>query len=113
MKTAKELMQIAQKKIQENKEQAAVLDTVYKFVLSGDDGGTFVINLADNPGVTEGDGAANCTIKMAAKDFAKMVAKRSDPRSFFFLGKLRVEGDMGLALKLKKFLMEMAVSIDD
>lgn len=102
MATAKEWMDQAKKKIEENKAKASTHGAVYKFVLDGDGGGTFMMHLTDNPGVTEADGAAQCTIKMAANDFVDMVEGRADARQLFFSGKLRVEGDMGLAMKLKK-----------
>jgi putative sterol carrier protein len=112
-KTAKELMEFAQKKIEEKPDQVRELGAVYKFVLNGDGGGTFVVNLNDNPGITEEDGNAECTIKMSAKDFVKLVEKRSDPRLYFFMGKLRVEGDMGLAIKLKKFILQLVAALDE
>ena len=104
MTTIKELMDHARKMIDENKALASSTGAVYKFVLDGDGGGTFVINLKDNPGVTEGDGAANCTVKMGTTDFVDMIERRVDSRMLFFAGKVRVEGDIGLALKLKKIL---------
>jgi putative sterol carrier protein len=102
MPTVREWMDHAKQKIEENKAKAAEAGAVYKFVLHGDDGGTFVLNLADDPGVSECDGDAHCTIKMGVGDFLEMVEGRVDSRMLFFMGKLRVEGDMGLALKLKK-----------
>jgi putative sterol carrier protein len=107
MATAKEWMDEAKKRIEENKAKASMTGAVYKFVLDGDGGGTFLMDLTDCPGVTEADGDAHCTIKMGAKDFVDMVEGRVDSRQLFFMGKLRVEGDMGLAMKLKK-LGEMA-----
>lgn len=106
MATVKELMGQAQQKIEENKAQASSVGAVYKFVLDGDGGGTFLIDLADNPGVTEADGAAHCTIIMAATDFVEMIESRADSRQFFFMGRLKIEGNIGLAIKLRK-LSEM------
>ena len=102
MATAKELMDQAKKRIEENKGQASSIGAVYKFVLDGDGGGTFIMNLKDAPGVTEGDGAAQCTIKMDAKDFVDMREGRANGQQLFFAGKLKIEGDMGLAMKLQK-----------
>lgn len=102
MRTIREWMDHAKQKIAENKEKASEAGAVYKLVLHGDDGGTFLVNLADDPGLMESDGEAHCTIKMGVSDFLEMVEGRTDSRLLFFMGKLRVEGDMGLALKLKK-----------
>ncbi len=103
MATAKEKMAEAATKIEANKAQAnSMIGAVYKFVLDGEGGGTFVMNLKDNPGVTEGDGPAQCTIKMAAKDYVDMLEGRANGQQLFFTGKLKIEGDMGLAMKLQK-----------
>ncbi len=102
MATAKELMEAARKKIEENRTEAAKIGAVYKFVLTGDDGGTFILNLKDNPGVTEGEGDAECTIKMKAKHYVKMVEGRASGQSLFVAGKLKVKGDMKLAMRLEK-----------
>jgi putative sterol carrier protein len=83
-------------------QSSGTIGAVYKFVLDGDGGGTFIMNFTDNPGVTEADGAAQCIIKMAANDFVNVVEGRADMRLLFFTGKVKVEGDMGLAIKLKK-----------
>jgi putative sterol carrier protein len=102
MATARDFMDRANKRIEENKAQASTIGGVYKFVLHGDGGGTFIINLTDNPGVTEGEGAAQCTIKMSAKDYVDMIEGRADGRKLAFMGKLKIEGDLAAALKLQK-----------
>lgn len=103
MATAAEKMEEAKKAIEGNKEKAGEIGATYKFVLDGDGGGTWIINLKDNPGVTEGDGDAMCTIKMAASDYVDMVEGKANGQQLFFTGKLKIEGDMGLAMKLQKF----------
>ena len=105
MTTLQELLDRARTMIETNKEKAAETGGVYKFVLHGDGGGTFVLNLKDNPGISETDGAAQCTVKMSMKDFVDTVEGRVDSRQLFFMGKIRVDGDMGLAIKLKKVLV--------
>jgi putative sterol carrier protein len=107
MSTVREWMDHARKMIEENKAQASAPNAIYKFVLNGDGGGTFLINLKDNPGVTEADGPAQCTVGMSVGDFIDMVERRVDSRMLFFSGKVKVEGDMGLALKLKKLLVSL------
>lgn len=103
MATAQEKMADAATKISANKEKAGEIGATYKFVLDGDGGGTWIINLKDAPGVTEGEGDAMCTIKMAASDYVDMVDGKANGQQLFFTGKLKIEGDMGLAMKLQKF----------
>lgn len=102
MRTFKDVMDRAGRLIEEHRAQASSAGAVYKFVLEGEGGGTFVLNLTDTPGVMEGDGAADCTMRMTIDDFVDMAEGRMDSRELFFQGRLLVDGDMGLALKLKK-----------
>jgi len=82
------------------------INAVYQFNLSGDDGGTWVIDLAsDTKEVREGEEeSAQCIISMAAPDFMSMIQGSLNPQMAFMTGKLRVKGDMGLALKLQSIL---------
>jgi putative sterol carrier protein len=102
MATAKQKMDEFAKKLEQSADQARQIGAVYKFDLAGDGGGTWIMDLADNPGITEGDGDAQCTLKMSAADFVDMFEGRASGQQLFFAGKLRVEGDMGLAMKLQK-----------
>jgi putative sterol carrier protein len=43
---------------------------------------------------------ADCTISMAAGDFDDMIHGRLQPTMAFMQGKMRIDGDMGLAMKL-------------
>jgi putative sterol carrier protein len=101
MTTVQDLMERASTMIEENPDRIREFSGVYKFVLDGNDARTFVVDLTDNPRVIDGDTAAQCTIYMAAKDFIDLVEGRADRRALFFMGKLSVEGDWGLAMKLK------------
>jgi putative sterol carrier protein len=82
------------------------IDAIYQFDLGGDNGGKWVIELRpDKKEVREGtDDAAKCTISMTAADFMLMIGGTLNPQMAFVTGKLRVKGDMGLALKLQTIL---------
>ena len=57
--------------------------------------------------VSDGEGqSADCTITVALEDFEKMVKGELDGTSAFMQGKLRVAGDMGLAMKLGPILQK-------
>ena len=60
--------------------------------------------LIDGGSVTNEDKPADCTLKMSKADFEEMAQGRLDPTMAFMSGKLRVEGDMGVAMKLQPLL---------
>jgi predicted lipid carrier protein YhbT len=101
MTTVSDLIERASTMIEDDPGRAREFGGVYRFELDGDDARTFVIDLTDNPAVIDGDGPADCVIRMAADDFIDLVEGRADRRALFFMGRLSVEGDWELAMKLK------------
>jgi len=78
----------------------------YQFDLSGDDGGPYHIVLKDGKGEA-GAGTVdnpNTTISMSAGDFVGLATGKLDPTMAFMTGKLKVRGDMALAMKLQNLL---------
>jgi putative sterol carrier protein len=57
--------------------------------------------------VTEEDGAADTTIKVAWADWEDMAAGKLDGMTAFMQGKLRVEGDMSNAMQLQGVLAKI------
>ena len=71
----------------------------------GEPGSVYIDGKSTPNTVTDGEGkAADCTISVALSDFEKMVKGELDGTSAFMQGKLRVAGDMGLAMKLGPIL---------
>ena len=102
MATGRELIEKIGAKISSEPSLSSDFGAVYKFVLEGDEGGgTWLVNLKDAPGVQEGDGNADCTISMAGDDFVALIEGRENGQQLYFQGKLRIDGDLGLALKLQ------------
>ncbi len=79
------------------------VNAVFQFELSGDDGGTFYLNVADGSvEVTEGPhDNPNVTILMSAEDYTSMMEGKLNSTSAFMAGKLKIKGDMSLAMKLQ------------
>jgi putative sterol carrier protein len=72
-----------------------VFDGSAKFSIAGE--GTLIL---DNQGVRISDDPADVTLSATADVFEDILAGTQNPTSAFMSGKLSVEGDMGLALRL-------------
>jgi len=58
----------------------------------------------DNGEITDDDVDAACTITTDMETFKGMYDKSVSPQAAFMTGKLKVEGDMGIALKLQSVI---------
>lgn len=70
----------------------------------GDDG---VVRIDDNasPAVVDNaDLPVDCTVKVSMSDFLDIAEGKTNPQMAFMMGKLKVEGDMSVALQLGKVL---------
>jgi putative sterol carrier protein len=71
-----------------------------KFDLGGD-GCLFIDGAgAENVVTANKNDPANCTITMKAPDFEDLIQGRLNGTAAFMQGKMKVDGDMGLAMKL-------------
>ena len=52
--------------------------------------------------VTEGAGEADCTITATEETLVKIANGEANPTTAYMTGKLKIQGDMGAALKLQK-----------
>ena len=59
--------------------------------------------IVDEAGVRAGDGEADCTLT-SADTFGDMLGGALDPTSAFMGGRLIIDGDMGLAMRLASLL---------
>ena len=75
------------------------LGATVKFDLGGD--GVIFVDAASTPNtVSNEDADADCTIVISMKNFKKLLAGDLNPTTAFMLRKIKVEGDMGNAMKL-------------
>lgn len=81
----------------------AALRAKVKFDLDGE--GIIFINGSTIPvEISRTDGEADCTIGISAENMLKLLEGQLNPTVAFTLGKLKVKGSMGLALKLASIL---------
>ncbi|NWU59682.1 HSDL2 protein, partial [Dromas ardeola] len=83
---------------------------VFQFELSGEEGGTWYIDLKTKGG-SAGFGkppvTADVVMSMSSADFVKMFTGKLKPTLAFMSGKLRIKGNMTLAIKLEKMLTQL------
>ncbi|MCC6613499.1 MAG: SCP2 sterol-binding domain-containing protein [Anaerolineae bacterium] len=78
------------------------INAAIQFDLSGDGGGLYWLRIAPD-GVQTGEGSVDSpkmTLKASADDFATMIGGGLNPMQAFMTGKIKIQGDTGLALKL-------------
>jgi putative sterol carrier protein len=82
------------------------IDAVYQFNISGPSGGQWSVDCTKPGGViaTGTAPAAKCTVSCADGDFLNIVNGKLNPQMAFMAGKLKIQGDMGLAMKLQQIL---------
>jgi putative sterol carrier protein len=84
-------------------DKAQGVNAIIQFNLSGDNGGMYWLKIEDGK-CESGEGAAEnpkMTLKAAADDWHAVSTGKMNPMQAFMSGKIKIEGDMGMAMKLQ------------
>jgi putative sterol carrier protein len=90
-------------KMRERVGENSGLNATIKFDF-GDEGVLYLDGESTPNSVSNEDKEAQCTIKVSLADFIAMGKGELDAMTAFMMGKLKVSGDMGVAMKLQKVL---------
>lgn len=93
-------------RLKENPDKSKGIDAIYQFKITGDAGGEWVIDCTKSPAEVRAgtDDGAKCTITVGDADWIEIVTGKLNAQMAFMSGKLKVSGDMSLALKLGNVL---------
>jgi putative sterol carrier protein len=81
--------------------KTAGMNNSYLFDVEG--AGKWKVDVADGKvTVTEGEADADVTIRASEETFEAIASGEQNPTTAYMSGKLKVDGDMGAALKLQK-----------
>lgn len=85
------------------KDAAAGMSAVYQYDVTGDGGGKWYTEIKEGDlTVTEGEhDSPNITITIGAQDYIDMIEGKLNEQVAFVTGKVKIKGDMSLAMKLK------------
>jgi putative sterol carrier protein len=84
----------------------AGMNATYQFIITGDNGGEWYVKLADGKadvGTGKAD-APNITITVSDENWLSIVSGKLSGQTAFLTGKLKIQGDMSLAMKLQNIL---------
>lgn len=100
MPTVKETFDVMPSRFKPDK--AAGVNAVIQYEITGEGGGTWHATIKDGKcAVSTGPAAnPNLTLTMSGQDWLDMLAGKLSGQMAFMSGKLKLKGDMGLAMKI-------------
>lgn len=93
------------RRLEERKDKLPQINAICKFVVSGNDSGVWRVDLTGNGNnVTATDGTAHCTVMIVDRDLLGMVSGKVNPGEAYLQGKVRIDGDPDLVMRIGQVL---------
>lgn len=94
------------KKLKEQRDTAKKIGVATALVLTGEGGGRWVIDMSCDPATIRMDAKAPAvtTITTETSLFIEMATGKLNPQDAFLSGKVKVDGNLSVAMKLGQFL---------
>lgn len=91
--------------IQQDPDASLEINEIYQFNVTGDQAGTYTIDLKEGPKVTEGpNDDATCVITISDEDFIALMTGEKSGMELFGSGKIQIDRDLMAAMKLEKLI---------
>lgn len=101
MQSVEEIFKSLDEKLRRHAEELSVHNAVIKFDIKGPDGGIWIASLRpENTGIARTDVESDCTITTTDSDFIKLVNGDIGPERAILTGKVKLSGNVGMAMKL-------------
>ena len=92
-------------KIANDPDASRAIGAIFLFKITGDEGGTWTVDLKEDLGVKEGEhGTPDCTLELTTEDWQQISDNPGSAMQLYFQGKLKVSGNAMLATKLQQLL---------
>lgn len=107
-KTIPELWELIDQKLFENQDPYQNLNAIYEFQITDQPESVYQLEFDQGQAIIHSNSEKEpaCTLKLKEKHFTKFLTGDLNSTSAFMTGRLKVDGNIGLALKLESMLKQ-------